>query len=348
MREQCGTLKNYWYAAAQAGTVTAKAPTTSVIMETRLVLFRRTTGEVAVLRDRCSHRNQLLSLGQVHGDTIQCPYHGWTFDHQGQCASVPSEGPCGKAFANREVESFPVREKDGLIWVWMGGADFPPDHEPMSMPPINAEGWGSYYMETEFENTVTNCVENFMDVPHTVWAHPGLFRNRKGILIKAAVERTADSVLVTYDSQEDGFGWGDIFFNPKKLPVKHTDLFMMPNNTRVDYDWGEGSSGFIMISTSVPVNPQLTKVYTLISFKCGWAVNWLFKRLFPWYTRQVIEQDVVILTQQGQSLREAPAAFKHTPADTPHLFVEALRHWAEAGGQGDAPKPLTRQIEFWI
>ena len=26
-----------------------------------------------------------------------------------------------------------------------------------------------------FNNTVTNCVENFIDIPHTVYVHPGIF-----------------------------------------------------------------------------------------------------------------------------------------------------------------------------
>jgi phenylpropionate dioxygenase-like ring-hydroxylating dioxygenase large terminal subunit len=348
MRDLCGTLKNHWYVAAQSTRVTRRKPISSVILDTRLVLFRPSTGPVAALRDRCTHRHQLLSHGTVRGNDIQCPYHGWTFSPQGDCVNVPSEGPCGKAFGGREVEAFPVREKDGLIWVWMGGSGHPADHEPLDLPPAKAPGWGSFCLETEFPSTVDNCVESFMDVPHTVWVHTGWFRRRRGIKMTATVERNAQGVLVTYDAQDDSLGWGDRLFNPQGLPLKHTDRFCMPSTTRVDYAWGEGERGLILVSTSVPISPTLTKTYTFVTYRCG-GLNWLFRWVFPWYRRTVIDQDLVTLRQQGESLSEAPAAFKHTPADTPQLLIAAMREWAQGSGeQGEAPRPLTTVIEFWI
>jgi phenylpropionate dioxygenase-like ring-hydroxylating dioxygenase large terminal subunit len=348
MRASCGTLKNHWYAAALSSKLPEGKPLSSVILETRLVLFRETNGQVAALRDRCAHRHLYLSAGEViEGQAIRCKYHGWSYDRNGQCVNVPSEGPCGKAFAGRAVEAFPVQEQDGLIWVWMGGPDTPPDQDPMRLPPCNDEGWRGFFMETDFEASVTNCVENFIDVPHTVWVHPGWFRSRKGIQVPVTVERSGQEVLLTYDSQEDGFGWGDRLFNPKNLPLSHTDRFIMPNNTRVDYIWGQGERGFTIISTSVPVSPQLTKVYTLVNIKCG-VISSAMRLFMRWYARQVITQDSTLMALQSRALSEAPVSFKHTPADMPHLFIESLRRWAEEGGHGEAPPTMVRTMDMWI
>ena len=54
----------------------------------------------------------------VHGDRIQCPYHGLEFDLSGTCVfnlhgtkSIPPRA---------RVRSYPVTEKHKAIWIWMG------------------------------------------------------------------------------------------------------------------------------------------------------------------------------------------------------------------------------------
>ena len=47
---------------------------------------------VPLLKDRCLHRNAVLSEGRLKDDCLICPYHGWTFDENGKCVNVPSEG----------------------------------------------------------------------------------------------------------------------------------------------------------------------------------------------------------------------------------------------------------------
>ena len=58
------------------------------------MLARTEKGEAFALRDICPHRLVPLSAGQqIETDgrpTIQCPYHGWRFGTDGQCALMPS------------------------------------------------------------------------------------------------------------------------------------------------------------------------------------------------------------------------------------------------------------------
>src|SRR4051812_47928440 len=49
-----------------------------------LVLYRDSQGQLGALDDHCPHRRMKLSLGKVYHDKLQCTYHGWTFDCQGQ------------------------------------------------------------------------------------------------------------------------------------------------------------------------------------------------------------------------------------------------------------------------
>ena len=47
-------------------------------------------------------------------------YHGLKFDPSGQCVQIPGQDNIP---AKLGVRSFPVVEKDHLIWIWMGDAD---------------------------------------------------------------------------------------------------------------------------------------------------------------------------------------------------------------------------------
>lgn len=348
MRRDSGLLAESWYAAAQSHEVTKKAPVGRVVMGEMIVLFRKPDGQVVAMIDRCLHRNALLSEGDVFDGCIGCPYHGWTYDASGRCINIPSEGPEGQAPEDeRRLPTFPVAEQDGLVWLWMG-VDAAPQGRPFSMPHYRSPGWEAYYMKTRFENGVTNLVENFMDVPHTVFVHKGWFRSRARKRVPTTVERTEDSVLVTYDQPKDSIGFTEKLLNPKGLPMLHTDKFYMPNTTRVDYVFGDEERAFVITSTCTPMRELETEVYTLISFKLG-PFNQLGKAFLPYYTRKVIEQDVDIMQIQGRALRHYGAPeFTSTPADTLHVHIEALREWAASGGEGERPAPVTERMDFWI
>ena len=75
---------NAWYAAAYDVEVRhALLPRT--ICNQKMVLFRRTDGQVAALEDACWHRLMPLSLGRLEGDEVVCGYHGLVYNSQGRC-----------------------------------------------------------------------------------------------------------------------------------------------------------------------------------------------------------------------------------------------------------------------
>lgn len=347
MIEQEGLLKNYWYAAGTSKELKGNKPIKRIVFDIPIVIWRVSDHEFAALLDRCAHRNAPLSEGRVKDGCIVCPYHGWTFEQNGQCSNIPSEGPHKERIPNHKVEKFPTLEQNGLIWVWMGRS-VPPDKQPFPMPLKKTRGWKNYYMITRFSNNVTNLVENFMDVPHTIYVHKGWFRDRKQMKVPMHVERTEDSVLANYEQDNDSISAFDWMINPKGLPMTHTDKFYMPNITRVDYTFGEEEKAFIITSTCTPVSPYESIVYTLISYKFGWF-NQLARLFLPWYTRRVINQDVEIMEIQGENIKHFKETnFKSTPADLLHVYIESLRGFAKSGGKNTSPKPIKKSSEFWI
>ena len=340
-----GDLVHNWYAAGLGSEIRQNVPVRVTIFQVPIVLWRNSDNTIVALVDRCNHRNAPLSEGKIIDNCLVCPYHGWTYDESGQCVNIPSEGPHTERIPNKKVEKFPVIEEHGLVWIWMG-RDSTPDCAPFPMPTMKEKGWNHYYMTTDFESNVTDLVENFMDVPHTVYVHKGWFRDRKQICIKATVERTEDSVLVSYDQSGDAIGFSDKLLNPKGLPMKHTDNFYMPNNTKVDYIYGEEERGFIITSTCTPIKDFSSRVYTLISYKFGWLTP-LAKLGLKWYTKIVINQDVEIMNLQGKNLQAYGSKnFKSTQSDTMHIFIETLRQSAKKNAS--PPPGRSKDIEFWV
>ncbi|MDZ4667668.1 MAG: aromatic ring-hydroxylating dioxygenase subunit alpha [bacterium] len=347
MIDNCGNLKNAWYAVALSSELPKSQLLSKSIMEYPLVLWRNNQGMVQVLSDRCMHRNAPLSKGKLAANCVVCPYHGWVFNGEGHCVEIPSEGPNTDRIPKHKIESFPCKEESGLIWVWMG-REVPVNTPPFYLPRFEGKGWQHYFMVTDFEQGITDLVENFMDVPHTVFVHKGWFRERSQICIKANVKRTSDSVLVTYEQGKDAISFSSKILNPKGLPMKHTDNFYMPNTTRVDYVFGEMERAFIITSTCTPITPELSRVYTLITYRFG-RLNALAKLFLPWYTKKVIMQDVKIMKMQADNIKKfGQKDFRSTKVDAMHLYIESLREHAEKASEEPIPPVISKEIEFWV
>lgn len=110
--------RNAWYVAAWSHEVVGK-PLARTLLNEPIVLFRDAGGAVAALEDRCCHRGTPLAHGTVVAKGLQCGYHGLVFDGNGRCVEIPAQDTIP---AKARVRSFPVHEKDRLVWVWTGEA----------------------------------------------------------------------------------------------------------------------------------------------------------------------------------------------------------------------------------
>jgi phenylpropionate dioxygenase-like ring-hydroxylating dioxygenase large terminal subunit len=112
-------IRNAWYVAAWSSEISTR-PFARTVLEEPVALFRRGSGTVAAVEDRCCHRGLPLSLGEVRGECIVCGYHGIAYDADGRCSSIPGQQHVSPRM---RVRAFPTHEQDGLIWIWMGTPD---------------------------------------------------------------------------------------------------------------------------------------------------------------------------------------------------------------------------------
>lgn len=84
------------------------------------VLFRDAGGAWGLLDRDCPHRGADLAFGRHEGDGVRCPFHGWKFDATGRCLETPAE-PVGSKLCERvRQRSYPVLEKSGILFAWLG------------------------------------------------------------------------------------------------------------------------------------------------------------------------------------------------------------------------------------
>ena len=111
-------VRNAWYVAGWSKDF-GDALRAITITEVNMVLFRASDGALVALEDRCPHRLLPLSKGKRIGDTVQCGYHGMTFGRDGKCVRVPGQDNLP---ASAYVDTYPVHEAHGIVWVWPGEA----------------------------------------------------------------------------------------------------------------------------------------------------------------------------------------------------------------------------------
>lgn len=306
--------RHYWWVACESKTLKSTRPLGVQVLDEWLVLFRGTDGRPSAFRDRCLHRCGRLSRGTVLGGELGCSYHGWTYSSDGQVVSIPSEGGCQTSRKRLpRTQPFATCELDGYVYVRLDESGETP--EPFPMPHYGERGWQNLRLVHDFGNTLSNCVENFIDVPHTAYVHHGIFRKEKGEPIRACISRTNGEVHVTYRDEKQNLGSFSWFLNPGGEEVHHTDSFHSPNITHVVYRIGDGRRvAYYITSQSVPLTADKTRVYTDITFRFG-----RFSRLarpIAWLqAKRVIRQDIIELEAQMEVIQKymAPPSSTRRP-----------------------------------
>ena len=165
---------NAWYAAAYDVEV-RHALLSRTICKQKLVLFRRTDGQVAALEDACWHRLMPLSLGRLEGDELVCGYHGLVYNSQGRCTHMPSQETLNPSAC---VRSFPVLEKHRFVWIWPGD---PAKADPALVPDMHWNddpAWAGDGKMIRVNCDYRLVVDNLMDLTHETFVHGSSIGNR--------------------------------------------------------------------------------------------------------------------------------------------------------------------------
>ncbi len=159
-------FRKFWYVAMPASRLDA-GPQPFTLFGEEMVLWRAPDGTVSALRDECCHRSAKLSLGELVGDAIRCPYHGWEFDTAGRCTLIPQR-PEVVPPASARVKSYFAAIRYNYVWVAV--------EEPLMdiphLPEFETPGFRFIDCFHEpWDMSLFRLADNFFDLAHVAFVH---------------------------------------------------------------------------------------------------------------------------------------------------------------------------------
>ncbi|MBL1077450.1 3-ketosteroid-9-alpha-hydroxylase subunit A [Nocardia sp. 2] len=181
-----------WHCLGLAKTFRDGKPHSVNAFGTKLVIFADSKGDLKILDGYCRHLGGDLSMGEIKGDTVACPFHDWRWGGDGKCKAIP--------YARRvpplaRTRAWTTLERNGQLFVWHDHEGNPPPDD-ITIPYIdgaftNADGsglesisdgwtdwtWNSMLIEG------ANCreiIDNVVDMAHFFYIHyafPTFFKN---------------------------------------------------------------------------------------------------------------------------------------------------------------------------
>jgi phthalate 4,5-dioxygenase oxygenase subunit len=124
-------MRRYWLPVLMSSELPKPdcAPMRVRLLGEDLVAFRDTDGKVGLLQANCPHRGAPLVFGRNEERGIRCIYHGWKFNTGGFCTAMPNV-PTESDYKDKvRTLAYPCRERNGVIWTYMG-----PPPEPAELP----------------------------------------------------------------------------------------------------------------------------------------------------------------------------------------------------------------------
>ncbi|GIT86055.1 aromatic ring-hydroxylating dioxygenase subunit alpha [Roseobacter sp. OBYS 0001] len=198
-------VRNAWYVAAWSTEIDDELRR-FVILGDPVLLFRRTDGRVAALEDVCPHRQLPLSMGKRIGDTVQCGYHGLTFDTDGKCVRVPGQDRIPLSAC---VDAYPIEERSGIVWIWMGEPERANPDDIFDLPQFHDDSWHMHHGGAlHIESNYLNVAENLVDPAHVSFVHETTLGNSASENVPVHVSTEGEEIIAwrwIRDSEPIGF-----------------------------------------------------------------------------------------------------------------------------------------------
>jgi phenylpropionate dioxygenase-like ring-hydroxylating dioxygenase large terminal subunit len=234
-----------WYVAGFAEEIGRK-PLRRTLLDASVVLYRAQSGDPVALSDVCPHRRAPLHLGQLHGDTIACPYHGLRFDRSGQCVHNPNFNHPPPSV---RAKSFPVVERNDLVWIWMGDAAKADSSTILSFEAVVASERVRPvrgYLNIHAAEALIS--DNLLDLSHAEFLHPYLANPGFNQRLQQSFQQDKDTVLSLYSIEDEPLTpvlaqlWD-------KVPIERADM-------RFNMRWDPPSCLLLEIGATPPGRPH--------------------------------------------------------------------------------------------
>ena len=345
-------LRNHWYAAAPSKQITKK-PTTIKMLGEDLVLFRD-AGKAYALDNYCPHRAMRLSEGKRYfPGTITCVYHGWTFDVKGKLVAALNEGPNSPLPGKVSVRAYPLEERNGYAYVWMGKGEAKPLEysvpadllDPKNTIHVRIETWNCNWMPSienlqDSHDTFTHRASLwyfFRRLPAWVKVGSDVLPERNGVEMRMDVLGPPQDTYAGIGKWPRQNWWRKVAVNSNQPGRYPTAELMVPSIVRV------GFAGLRFIRYMVPVDENHVRGF-LFTVRHAPGIQAITYRLYyhlwaSWaLVKLFIGQDKVVFEAQDFSRPERLASSDVGIVKWRRLLAEHWKREREEDFGADRPE----------
>lgn len=334
-------LRDLWYMPALADSLKRGDMRREMLLGEPVLLGRNHAGEIFALRDICPHRGVPLSAGRIKSDnSVECPYHGWRFRKDGVCSAIPSLVP-GQDFDPEKIKvrAYPVREQDGLIWVYMPSV---PGAAPRTEPPSVGVSHKMRWTEIQtFRCGIDHAVIGLMDPAHAAYVHDHWWWKRKARLKeKQYAPLPTGFVMSRHKPSKPAYSI---------LGEVTTEItFELPSTRFENLEGSFLGKMFKVVGLTVctPRDADSTDVIQVFYWP-GW-LNFIYP--FFWALgRTFIGDDRKIVELQREGLKFDPKLMLIQDADQPAIWYHRIKKaWAESTEKGtEFVNPVQERVLRW-
>jgi phenylpropionate dioxygenase-like ring-hydroxylating dioxygenase large terminal subunit len=338
-----------WYPVAFLKDLPQDRPTAFTLLAEDLVLWHdRQAGHWRAFADVCPHRLVPLSQGRLNDNgELECPYHGWCFDGEGRCTTIPQANSGASIDTLRSrCRSYATAAAQGLLFVFSGDPAAA-DAVPLPLVPVLQENPAAWTVQDSFRDLpydALTLLENVLDVSHVPFTHHATVGKRE----------TAGPVdLELTASGSEGFSglWQE---GPRRGSLgSQTTVFTGPSLMIHDLTT-KGGTRFQTVVYATPIHRGACRLFVRLPFFFGSPWPGRLLKLRPEWLQHlgnhvVLEDDQLFLHWQERVLEErgggtslAQACYLATRSD---LYVRALHDWVDRVGGGPFPQtPLPERL----
>jgi len=253
-----GLDPNHWYPVEHDSAIAKGRVVEVVFWRESVAVFRDDEGRLHAVENRCAHRQLKLSKGMVQKDKLVCAYHGWQFNGCGELAAVPHE-TFGKKTPACKLETYPLRVRYGLVWLFFGDASRA-DATPMpEIPELEGpKAWECVPVDFVWNAHHSMIIDNVSDFTHE-------FLHRKYKPFTDArltrLETVGDSVHVEYDTKVGGGKISGLFVDRARVDTNSMKLCY-----EYPYQWSDTDGKIKHWCFVLPIDERTTRTFFLFYF----------------------------------------------------------------------------------
>jgi phenylpropionate dioxygenase-like ring-hydroxylating dioxygenase large terminal subunit len=334
------TIPDRWYAVLDSTQVSSHKPLAVRRLGESLVVWRDKQGCVSVMVDRCPHRGSALSLGKVVSGHIQCPFHGFEFDHEGACQLIPANGRAARIPKTLQCQVYPSQEAHGFIWVWCG-------HPREEYPPLPwfpmGEKMQYHTIWKAWDADATRAIEGLLDVSHLPFIHRHTIGRGNETLVNGPYTTLdEDTIHVWVTNQPDE---GLPAAKPTQLPPPQGPPsleFKFPNLWRLNL--GPKTK---ILNVIAPVEEGKCVIYvrTYLETSLPAPLTRGIAQFTNVFNRYILSEDYTVIRSQTPKVSDLAIGERFIPADRPiAIYLKHRQQLMEADAR-DISVSLTPFVE---